>query len=124
MELTLLFSIIFGSIGVILSILSIMLDQKASKEEKFKKIISLIPSIIKDVENNIGGGNGTLKKRISMSDIRMACIENGLKWNDKNEKLFDDYVESVLTTPQKKEQVPVVSTETPVEEKLIDEKGV
>lgn len=102
MEIEIILSIVFGCLSVILTILSIIFDKNTTKQDKIKKIFTKIPDIIADIETHVGAKNGVLKKRLANSDVRNECLKIGLKWTDKLEKIFDDYIESVLTTPQKK----------------------
>ena len=102
MELEIILSIIFGIFSVVATILSIVFDRNTAKQDKIKRILEKVPDIISNIELCVGAKNGVFKKRLAISDIRNECFKIGLKWTEKLEKLFDNNIESVLTTPQKK----------------------
>lgn len=76
-------------------------NEKLSTLNKYAQIVQMIPTMIKEAEQNVGEGNGALKKTLVLQNIQLQCAEKGIEY--KNDE-FTTEIEKILETPQKKEQ--------------------
>ena len=61
-------------------------------------LLTIVPDLIASVEDIIGAGNGSEKKRIVLD-----LIDKFIESNDLDIKFdFSNYIESILSTPSKK----------------------
>ena len=74
--------------------------EKVRLINKYAQIIQQIPTIITDIETQVGAGNGALKKTLVLQKIQLLCAEMGIKYQNEE---FSTEVEKILETPQKKE---------------------
>ena len=68
---------------------------------KITDILRKIPSIITQSEDIFGAGNGYRKKFFSLKEIENECLKLNVNY-DEYKNVFDDAIESILSTPQKK----------------------
>ena len=103
MELTYIISGAITLILIIISILTVILDNKLSKSEKLSKIKAVLPDIILKVENAFGRGNGELKKEYALVETQKQCIAQKIKLTPELLTELSQDIENILKTPQKKD---------------------
>lgn len=78
-------------------------------DEKFNKVLQLVPGLVSLIEESVGSGNGEIKKEIVV-DKCLSRMEFYLHRDltqveaDVVSKGVAEYVERVLSTPQKKQK--------------------
>ena len=97
-------------IGYVLTIISmvsfVVALFKALKAKKYDKIVGMMIGFIKEAEaftcKNGQSVDGSVKKEVVMSKIRIACSNLGYKFNEATwSKLIDEYVEFTLRVNQR-----------------------
>ena len=66
------------------------------------EIVQKIPELITQAELTVGSGNGALKKTLVLQQLQLMCAEKGI---NSNEQKFNEKIEEILLTPQKKEEL-------------------
>jgi len=72
------------------------------KMQVINEIVQKIPELITQAELTVGSGNGALKKTLVLQQLQLMCAEKGI---NSNEQKFNEKIEEILLTPQKKEEL-------------------
>ena len=84
-------SVIIGLITLLFP--SLKISKNKSKVEKWLKITKEIPELVIKAEQEYGSGHGKSKFRYVMTEIKLRCLEEGLRINeDEISSLIEDAV--------------------------------
>lgn len=96
------FSLMFLIINFCVSNKKNKIIQDDTKQIKYLSIAHNLADYIKEAESLFGAGNGAAKLNYVLNKIHILCLEQGLNYS---EDVFKTDVETILSTPQKKEDV-------------------
>ena len=93
-------SIIVTAATAIIATIQNKKKNKAQKKVEYTKIIQKLPEFIKESEDIFGSGTGTAKMVYVLNKVEIECLKSGIKYLQVQ---FEEEIEKILTTPQKKE---------------------
>lgn len=100
MSIELISAIATGALTVITSILALITNKGKTLLDKNQQITQELPKYIKEAETIFGDNNGAIKLMYVLTKASQKALELRVQLN--TEKVVEQ-IESILTTPQKKE---------------------
>lgn len=95
-------SIVCGALAVFFATVDLLLSLRKKRNVSLYKIVEKIPSLVLEADSLFPSGSGASKLAYVLTQIRTLCVMNKVNYDEQG---FTEYIESVLSAPQKKEVV-------------------
>ena len=93
-------SIVCAALAVFFATIDLLLSIRKKRNVSLYKIVEKIPGLVLEAESLFPSNSGASKLTYVLNQIKTLCVMNKVNYDETG---FTEYIESVLSAPQKKE---------------------